>query len=244
MPEVKVSIIIPCYNAEKWIKQTVTSALNQTHNNIEVIVIDNESTDRSRDIVYQMLDESSKLSLDTAENVYPHCWDEARTKGFSLAQGKYFFTLASDDLLHRDYVKNCLSYFNNSKVKIHMLQSTIRSIDYNGNFLRDINHDYRSLQDLKEMLLMKCPINSPTVIYDRKLYDDDLLKTNPETFSGAADYDLYCSLVDKNYFIFPAGNWIGYYYRWHEDQATWKMHKKEINYDFLIQEKWRKKWSI
>ena len=125
-----------------------------------------------------------------------------------------------------------------------MLQSAIRSIDSDGNFLRDINHNYRSLQDLKEMLLTKCPINSPTVVYDRELYDNGLLETSPETFSGAADYDLYCSLVDKDYFIFSVGSWLGYYYRWHEEQATWQMHKKEINYDLLIQNKWRKKWSV
>ena len=244
MSEIKASIIIPCYNAEKWIEQTIMSALNQTHSNIEVIIVDNESTDGSRTVVGRIAENNSKIILDTAENIYPYCWDEAREKGFSLAEGKYFFTLAADDLLHTNYVESCLKYFNNGKIKIHALQSAIKSVDASNNFLGDINHNYHDLQDLKKMLLVKCPVNSPTVVYDRELYDKGLLKTDPATFSGAADYDLYCSLVDKDYFIYPTGRWIGYYYRWHKDQATWQMHKEETSYDNLIQEKWSEKWKI
>ena len=47
----KVSIIIPCYNSEKWIEECVLSALQQTYADTEVIFVDNESTDRSVDIV-------------------------------------------------------------------------------------------------------------------------------------------------------------------------------------------------
>ena len=222
------------------------SALNQTHFNTEVIVIDNESTDGSYDIVKQMLDRNSKLTLDVAENIYPYCWDEAREKGFSLASGKYFFTLASDDFLHPEYIENYLKYFNSAKNKIYALHSAIKSVDSNGIPMGIINHPYRDFDELKEMLLIKCPINSPTVAYDRELYDEGHLATEPATFSGAADYDLYCSLVDKGYYLYPTDRWVGYYYRWHEDQATWQMHKNEqkINYDILIQKKWSSKWKI
>ena len=47
----KVSIIIPCYNSEKWIEMCVKSALNQTYPKIEVIFVDNESEDKSVEIV-------------------------------------------------------------------------------------------------------------------------------------------------------------------------------------------------
>ncbi len=48
MSSKKVSIILPCYNAEKWVKEAVDSAINQTYENIEVIAVDNESTDSTR----------------------------------------------------------------------------------------------------------------------------------------------------------------------------------------------------
>ena len=47
----KVSIVVPCYNSEKWIEQCITSALNQDYENIEVIFVDNESTDSSVEII-------------------------------------------------------------------------------------------------------------------------------------------------------------------------------------------------
>ena len=244
MSTAKISIVIPCYNAEKWIEKSVTSALEQTYSNLEVIVVDNESTDESYKLVKRMLAGNSKLTLDTAKNIYPHCWDEARGKGFSLAEGKYLFTLASDDCLHPRYVENYLKYFNNGKRKVHILSSAIRGIDSEGVERGDINHRYQSLKELKQTLLHKCPINSPTVVYDRELYDKGYLKTNPDKFGGAADYDLYCSLVDKGYFIYPTGRWVGYYYRWHEQQATWQVHKEGKNFDEMIQSHWRDRWKI
>ena len=244
MTNPKISIIIPCYNAEKWIKKCVMSALNQTYSNTEVIVVDNESTDSSYSVVEQMLGDNSKLTLEVAENIYPHCWDEAREKGFSLAKGKFLFTLASDDYLHPEYVKSCLKYINNGKRKIYALASAIKGVDSRGVEKGDTNHLYHSLAELKEDLLIKCPVNSPTVVYDRQLYDDGHLKTNPDKFGGAADYDLYCSLVDKGYFIYPTGKWVGYYYRWHEEQATWLVHKEARDYDKMIQSYWRDKWKI
>ena len=47
----KVSILIPCYNAERWIAQTIQSALDQTYHNREVIVVDDGSTDRSLEVI-------------------------------------------------------------------------------------------------------------------------------------------------------------------------------------------------
>jgi glycosyltransferase involved in cell wall biosynthesis len=240
----EVSIIIPCYNAEKWIEKTVSSALKQTYTNIEVIVVDNESKDKSYDIVSRILPSNNKLTLVTAENIYPYCWDEAREKGFSLSKGKYLFTLAADDLLHPEYIEKCLKYFNNGKIDIKILQSAIKGITENGTELQIQNYSYGSPSELKKELLKKCPVNSPTVIYERSLYDNGHLTTRPEEFSGAADYDLYCSLIDKGYYIYSTNKWVGYYYRWHKEQATWDMHKEPTNYDKLIKDKWGKIWNI
>ena len=71
-----------------------------------------------------------------------------------------------------------------------------------------------------------------------------LIKTNPEKYSGAADYDLYCDLADQGFFMLPVPSWLGYNYRWHDGQATWGMHKAKINYDSLIQSHWREKWNL
>ena len=79
----KVSIIIPCYNSEKFVEECVASALWQSYPEIEVIAIDNESTDNTLAILHEIKRRDSRLIIDTAKNIYPHCWDEARPAGMN-----------------------------------------------------------------------------------------------------------------------------------------------------------------
>ncbi len=239
-----VSIIIPCYNAEEYVQACVESALNQNYDRVEVLAIDNESSDSTLNILEDLQKSYDNLFIDTAPNIYPNCWDEARQKGFELSSGKYLFTLASDDFLDRSYISNCMEYVQVAPEKIMVLQSPIKNVEGNNTIPRgEIKHTYRNLEMFKEMCLEKCPANSPTVMFNRSLYEKGLLKTYPEKYGGAADYDLYCRLANNGIFIYPAHRWTGYYYRWHEKQATWNVHKEGINYDKKIQEYWREKWQ-
>ena len=243
----KASIIIPCYNAEKWINECVMSALNQTHEDIEVIAVDNESTDSTVAMLEELQKMHPNLKLDSAPNIYPNCWDEARGKGFELSTGQYLFTLAADDVLDKDYVSNCLKFILSAPDRIFAFQSPIRNINDFGVTLQnmaDMSHSYSSLGEFKSATMEKCPANSPTVVFNRKLFDDGLLATHPEKYGGAADYDLYCRLADKEVFIWPGNRWTGYYYRWHEGQATWNVIKEPTNYDKMIQDYWREKWNL
>lgn len=243
MTDKKVSIIIPCYNAEKWVRVAVESALNQTYANIEVIAVDNDSTDSTPDILKTIKGENPELLVSSAKNIYPFCWDEAREEGLRMSTGEYLTTLCSDDFLEPDYIKNCVTVMNRLQKKISLIQSPIRGVDASGKEMKKISHSYKNLEDFKNLAKTKCPVTSPTVFYKRGLYDKGLIKTNPEKYSGAADYDLYCNLADKGYFILPVPQWIGYNYRWHPEQATWGMHKDETDYDSLIQDFWSKEWT-
>jgi len=245
MGDVKVSIIIPCYNAEKFIQQCVESAIKQDYENKEVIVVDNESSDRSLEIVNDLKKQYDNLIVSSAENIYPNCWDEARSEGHRLASGEYFFTLASDDYIEPSYVTNCMRYMLSNPDKIKAFQSPIRGIGADGNYIGgDVEHKYYSISEFKNICLQRCPVNSPTAVYKRELYDQGKLVTNPEKYGGAADYDLYCKLASEEIFIYPSNKWLGYYYRWHEEQATWNVKREEKNYDGMIQSYWKEKWNL
>ena len=233
------SIIIPCYNAEKWITVCVESAINQDYNNLEVIVIDNESTDGTHDKLIELQKKHENLIIDTEPNVYPNCWDEARSKGFALSRGEYLFTLASDDFLEKDYVSNCMKYFVAYPDKIYALQSPIMNVTELGEGRGYITHYYDTLEEFKKTSLERCVVNSPTVVFSRKLYENGYLNTFPDLFGGAADYDLYCRLAEKNILIWPINNYLGYNY-----QATWNVQQEGINYDKMIQNYWSEKWKI
>ena len=241
----KVSIIIPCYNSEKWIHQSLMSALSQTWKNTEVIFVDNESTDNSVEIANRIFRENPHLKMARAENIFPNCWDEAKEVGFEMMTGDYVLVMGSDDFLHTKYIENCMRIISFDPDRILALQSPMRGVKENSsNIVNEIRHEYKSVEEFKKQCLERCPVNTPTVIYNRRLWDDGLLDTQPDKYGGAADYDLYCKLADNGVMIYPAPNWLGFFYRWHSEQATWKVQKEEKNYDKMIQDYWREKWEI
>jgi glycosyltransferase involved in cell wall biosynthesis len=241
----KVTIIIPCYNSEKWIEECVYSTLTQTYENLEVIAVDNDSTDSSLRLLKDLQNTHPQLILSTAENIYPNCWDEARAEGFRLMSGDYVLVMGSDDYIEKDFIQNCMNVFKKAPEKIKAIQSPIRGIKgQTGVVVNTIFHSYRSIQEFKHMSMERCPVNTPAVVYNAELYHAGLLQAYPEKYGGAADYDLYCRLADNGILIYPVPIWMGFNYRWHEDQATWKMQKEGINYDKMIQDHWREKWGL
>lgn len=88
-----VSIIIPCYNAARWVTEAVDSCLAQTYQSIEVIVIDDGSTD---DSLVALRAFGKKIRVETGPN---RGGNQARNRGFALSQGEYIQFLDADDYL-------------------------------------------------------------------------------------------------------------------------------------------------
>ena len=105
-----VSILIPVYNREKYIGEAIESAINQTYKNIEVIIVDNCSTDNTWKILqdYQCKDKRIHI-FQNEKNLGPvYNWIEC----FKRAKGVYSKILWSDDWMSLDFVENALSAFN------------------------------------------------------------------------------------------------------------------------------------
>lgn len=99
----KVTIIIPVYNAEKYIRKCLDSVRKQTLKEIEVLCIDDCSTDHSADQIKQMMIYDARFLL--VHNETNMGAGETRNKGIMLAKGKYFFFLDSDDFLETDAIE-------------------------------------------------------------------------------------------------------------------------------------------
>lgn len=98
----KVSIIIPDYNGEEYISSAVYSALNQTESDIEVIVVDDGSTDGSLSIVREIASCDARVRIVTKEN---GGLSSARNAGLKVATGKYVLFLDCDDYISQDAVQ-------------------------------------------------------------------------------------------------------------------------------------------
>ncbi len=110
-----VSVIIPAYNSQDYISRAVSSVLNQTHSETELIVIDDGSTDRTPEIVYDLskLDNRVKLISQTNQGV---C--SARNVGMRESKGDFLAFLDSDDLLDPGFLKTLLAQILHSESDI------------------------------------------------------------------------------------------------------------------------------
>ncbi|MCU0322644.1 MAG: glycosyltransferase [Chitinophagaceae bacterium] len=106
-----VSVIIPVFNAEKFVIETIQSVLNQTYTNIEIVLVDDGSTDNSLNIIKTF--ESEKIKIISIKNGGAA---RARNIGFRFSTGSYIQYLDADDLLHKDKIRiqinEALSYGN------------------------------------------------------------------------------------------------------------------------------------
>jgi len=100
MEKQKVSIIIPSYNVEKYIEETLDSVVNQTWENIEVFVIDDGSKDNTVELARKF--ESDRVKIITQKNLGACV---ARNKGLALSTGSYIQFLDSDDILSPDKIQ-------------------------------------------------------------------------------------------------------------------------------------------
>lgn len=235
----KVTVIIPCFNSEKYVSETIESVLKQTYKNIEIIAVDNESTDSTISILQKY---KKDIKIRNAPNIWKYSWDEARDVGLKEASGEYIQILSSDDILEEKFVENNILILEKIPGEIKFLQSPIKGFSSAGE-RGIIHHYYESLDEFKNLCLQKCPVNTPTVFFSRGVVELGLLSSKPEEYSGACDYDLWCQLADKGHYIYPSPKYLGYKYRWHEDQCTWGMHKDFSDVSQRIRDYWRKEWK-
>jgi glycosyltransferase involved in cell wall biosynthesis len=124
-----VSIGLPVYNAEHHLKQSLDSLLGQDYSNIEVIVSDNASTDRTEDICKSYAQRDSRLHYHRAERNMGAIWNFNHV--FELAGGEYFMWSAHDDVKDSRYVSACVAALR-ARPDAVLCCTEIRFIDDDG----------------------------------------------------------------------------------------------------------------
>lgn len=106
MDNIKVSIVIPVYNEEKYLRRCLNSVINQTYKNLEIICVDDGSTDNSVEIINNIRQKDNRIYLIRQENQYAGV---ARNKGFSNISGQYVIFLDSDDFFAPTLIEKMLN---------------------------------------------------------------------------------------------------------------------------------------
>ena len=209
-----VSIIIPVYNAEKWIKKTLESVIYQTYTELDILVIDDGSTDSSYQICTEFAKADGRITLVHQENAGP---SSARNKGLEMAVGEYITFVDADDYLADDYIEYLYKEIINLQVDIASCSQYVAySYGVRKKADRRKSKKITSAEALKRMLYGKGVTVGPWA----KLYRKELWN-NVRFPEGLYFEDLATTykLIDKCK-SYGLGYSKKYYYCIHEESVT------------------------
>ncbi len=118
----KISVIIPVYNTEAYIEETLMSVINQTLTNIEIIIINDGSTDSSLAIIERIALTDKRIQVYSQQN---QGQSVARNTGIGKATGEYIHFMDSDDLLMPDAYEKCISKCDSDRLDFTFFDADI-----------------------------------------------------------------------------------------------------------------------
>ena len=170
-----ITVIIPVYNKDKYIKRTLNSIINQTYKNLEIIIVNDGSTDKSKDICTKFKEKDNRINLINIEN---HGAGYARNLGIDMANGKYISFIDADDYINVDYYKILHNMILKTDadiaeckyLRVKIEQKNIRYIKGNSNKVMT------NIQKLKELYGRNEKKYVNTVIMCNKLFKKELFE--------------------------------------------------------------------
>ena len=115
MKNYKISIIIPVYNTEKYIKECIESIIKQTYKNIEIIIVNDGSTDNSVNIIKDYQKKYKRIKVINQKNKGPSA---ARNNGIKHSEGDYILFVDSDDWIEENMVEKMINSINNKETDL------------------------------------------------------------------------------------------------------------------------------
>lgn len=135
----RISVIIPVYNTEEYVEEAVRSIMNQTFRDLEIIIIDDGSTDNSLTVIKKLAVEDNRIAC------YPQTnqgQSVARNVGIEKARGEYIYFMDSDDMLEEEAFASCVEMVAREKLDFVLFNAEI----FNEHDYFDIRFDYKKPQ--------------------------------------------------------------------------------------------------
>lgn len=233
-----VTVIVPVYNTIKYLRECVNSIVNQTYSNLEILLIDDGSTDKSLELCYQFEKKDNRIRVIHKNN---EGLGLTRNKGLEFASGKYVCFIDSDDAFRTDHIESLVKAYEDNETELVMGSYT--KCDRNGNELKNINLPFCGCinkEDIKNKLMLMMisaeksspidlglPMSVCFNLYLLKKIKDNNLKFISERITACEDlfFNLsYLNLIDSVVLV----NNYGYKYRFNPNSITKGFDKKQI----------------
>lgn len=183
MTNPQISVIMPAYNAEKYVAEAINSILAQTFTDFEFIIINDASTDSTKNIIESFQDPRIKL----INNEQNKCVAKSLNIGISAAKGKYIARMDADDISLPERFQTQFNFMEKNP-DIDICGSWIETFGENKYVIKVPENN----NDIKDELFFSCSMLHPTVIFKR-----DLSLQYSSDFPRAEDYDLWCRKINE-----------------------------------------------
>lgn len=204
----KVSIILPTFNGEKYLKQSIESCLNQTYKNIELIIVNDCSTDNTLNIIhgYSIKDNRIKI-INNKENLK---LPKSLNIGFSNSNGNFLTWTSDDNYYEPTAIEEMMDIFI-SKPENDLVYTSYKIFEDNK-YICDFG-------DVPESLIFKCSVGA-SFLFKKKIYD--ALNGYDENKFLVEDFDFWLRAKANYNFYFL--NEILYNYRRHNRSLSHRIH--------------------
>ena len=222
-----VSVVMPVYNAEKYLREAINSILSQTYTNFEFIILNDGSTDSSAEIV-RSYDDPRIVFIDNKKNAGLVA---VLNQGLDLAHGEYIARMDSDDI----------SLPTRFEKQVRFLQRH-KSVGILGTFFHifgaaDRIETKQKYPDLK-FILQTSPVGHPTVMMRKSVLDEHNLRYDPR-YKHAEDYELWLRAYDHTKIANIPEVLLNY--RWSGDNVSAKYEHHQLQQSYVIKQKIRRR---
>jgi glycosyltransferase involved in cell wall biosynthesis len=184
----KVTVLMPVYNAEVYLRKSIESILNQTFTNLEFIIFNDGSTDGSAAIVSSYDDPRIYFINNQVNLGYARCLNT----GLSIAKGEYIARMDADDVSLPNRLASQVSILD-AMPHIGVCSTNVVSINENSETISEPWWK-KTLTPIEWLLLWENPIAHPSVMIRKSVLEENEINYNIDC-TPAEDYDLWCRLV-------------------------------------------------
>jgi len=207
LPNDKVSIVIPCYNQGRFLHDAIDCSLNQSHKNIEVIVVNDGSTDNTRDVAKSY---GAKITYIEQAN---KGLSSARNTGIKEAKGKWIITLDADDKIHLDYAKRLIGVDD-------IVCPYLRCFgDNRGEWKPPMVHPTHK-DFLLQNHLFCCAMFKKEVWEKVGGYDEEQFKHGKQGANGFEDYKFWLRATKSGYTVTVVPEYMFFYRKYGESMVS------------------------
>ena len=213
-----VSVIVPAYNAEKFVAETIESVLAQTYTDWELIMVDDGSTDQTAGIIKEYANKDARI----------HYWyqtngrqGKARNLAISKAKGTYLAFIDADDLWHPTKLEKQVSVFTENPQVDLIYTNGISFMDTIQNVIHTHQEPtgLRKLDEQFQYLLSGISLPNLSVMVKKKCVNEIGGFMEDKRLQNAEDYQLWLRLADRQCVMYGLGEDL-FYYRLHPNQVT------------------------